>query len=132
MSSKLVMCFGTFDILHPGHLSYFEQAKRYGDRLIVVVGRDSTVLRLKGKLPRHNEQERLAAIQAALPADTAVLGNEGGDFYAIIGEHRPDVIALGYDQKANVDALKERFPDIILVRLKSFEPEKYKSSLLKK
>ncbi|HLC71304.1 MAG TPA: adenylyltransferase/cytidyltransferase family protein, partial [Candidatus Nanoarchaeia archaeon] len=37
---KTVMCFGTFDILHPGHLHYLQQAKKYGDYLMVVIARD--------------------------------------------------------------------------------------------
>ena len=39
---KLVMCAGTFDIVHPGHLYFFSEAKKLGDKLIVVVARDET------------------------------------------------------------------------------------------
>ena len=42
------MAFGTFDLLHPGHEHFLKQAKRYGD-LIVVIARDNTVLKVKGK-----------------------------------------------------------------------------------
>ena len=55
---KKVMCFGTFDKLHPGHLSYLEQAKEYGEYLVVVVARDKRVKKIKGKFPQENEKLR--------------------------------------------------------------------------
>jgi len=44
-----VLAFGTFDILHPGHEFYLKEAKKHGDILDVVVARDSTVEKIKGK-----------------------------------------------------------------------------------
>ena len=43
-----VMAFGTFDVLHPGHHFYLEQARKLGDNLVVVVARDANVKKLKG------------------------------------------------------------------------------------
>ena len=51
---KKVMCAGTFDIIHPGHLYYLSEAKKYGDNLVVVVARDETSKDFKGKKPIHN------------------------------------------------------------------------------
>lgn len=127
---KTVMCFGTFDVLHPGHRSYFQQAKQHGERLVVVVARDSNVARIKGTLPLQGEQTRLEAVSAAPEVDTAVLGNEGGNFYAVIERYSPDIIALGYDQTADSAALQQRFPAVTILRLRAFKPERYKSSLL--
>ena len=65
--------------------------------------------------------------------DEALLGNPG-DKYAVIEQVRPDVICLGYDQKAFVgklgEALMMRGLSVRMVRLKPFHPERYKSSLL--
>jgi FAD synthetase len=44
---RVVMTFGTFDLLHPGHLHYLSEAKKLGDYLITIVARDATVERLK-------------------------------------------------------------------------------------
>ncbi len=44
-----VMCFGTFDILHPGHLYFLRECEKYGDELIVVIARDATVEKVKEK-----------------------------------------------------------------------------------
>jgi len=126
---KTVMVFGTFDLLHRGHINFLKQAKEYGD-LIVVIARDKTVKRVKGKLPKYNESRRLKAILSLNLAATAVLGNLM-DKYAVIVKFRPSVIALGYDQNHFTDRLAEKFKDIKIIRLKSFQPNKYKTSIIK-
>ncbi len=129
---KKVMCTGTFDILHNGHLDYFRQAKQHGDYLIVVVARDSSVIKEKGK-PKHTEQERLAPVKKVKIVDKAILGNEG-DKLKIVEQEKPDVICLGYDQKVDEEKLREtlakRGLNPTIVRVKEYYPEKYKSSLL--
>ena len=77
---KTVLCAGTFDIIHPGHLYLFSEAKKYGDRLVVIVARDSTSEKIKGKKPLHNEMERLEAVRSLSIVDKAVLGKEGNIF----------------------------------------------------
>ena len=131
---KKVMAFGTFDIFHPGHKNYLEQAKRLGKCLIVIVARDKTVKRVKGCWPDNNEEKRLAVVRESGIADKNVLG-ELKDKYAVIKKYAPDVIALGYDQKTNIEKLKNKLIKFKLktkiIRLKSYHPEKYKSSKLK-
>ena len=58
-----------------------------------------------------------------------ILGNEG-DFYKCIADYKPDVIGLGYDQRADENEIKNKFPEIEIKRLEAFEPERNKSSLL--
>ena len=77
---KTVMCAGTFDIIHPGHLYYLSEAKKFGDRLVVVVARASTSQKVKNKISVHNEIERLEAIRSLSIVDKAVLGKEGNIF----------------------------------------------------
>ena len=60
MSRKRVMCCGTFDYLHPGHLSFIAQAAALGDELYVVVARAANVQRIKGHLPAPRDDERRA------------------------------------------------------------------------
>lgn len=99
--------------------------------MIVIVARDRNVKMLKGKLPRHNEQERVESVKAMGLADHVELGHEW-DFFDCLKKHRPDVIGLGYDQKADTEAIQKQFPEIEIVRLKALKPEEYKSSLLKR
>ncbi len=131
---KKILVFGTFDSLHPGHINFFEQAKKLGDYLVAVVARDVTVEKVKGRPPRRNENERLAAVIGSGKVDKALLGNLG-DPYAIIKEVNPNIIALGYDQNSfSRDlpaALKKENLKIKILRLKPYKPEIYKSSIIK-
>lgn len=104
---KLVIAFGTFDFLHYGHLYYLKRAKKLGDKLIVVVSRDDNAFSSKGKRPIHNEKERLKIIKALSCVDSAVLGLKSSSTFEILLKYKPDVIALGYDQKVNVKELKD-------------------------
>ncbi len=130
---KTVMAFGTFDILHPGHINFLRQAKKHG-RLIVVLARDRTVKRLKGKLPLHGEKQRLKAVMGLKLAGIATLGSLT-DKYAAIKKYRPDIIALGYDQKYFTEQLESFINKLKLktkiIRLKPFKPNKYKTSIIK-
>lgn len=132
---KKVMVFGTFDIFHPGHRNFLEQAKKQGDYLIVVVGRDATVEKVKGRKPKNEEKERMRIIQESGLAEEVVLGNLD-DKYAVIEKHKPNVICLGYDQQFFVDGLIQRLKNLGLektevIKLEAFKPEIYKSSKLK-
>lgn len=130
MNNKKVMCFGTFDILHPGHLNYFQQAKKHGNYLIVVIARDKTK-KLQNKLIVFNEKERLKTIQNLEIVDEAVLGNLN-DKLKVIKDKKPNVLCLGYDQPIKIKTLKQEFPLIKIKRMKPYKEHKYKSSLLRK
>ncbi len=132
---KKVMAMGTFDVLHAGHLAYLAQAKRQGDELIVVVARDATVERERGRKPLHDERERLRAVQRVELVDEAVLGN-AGDKLAIVEQIMPDAICLGYDQAVDEHALRQALRErglgqVRILRMRPFKPERYKSSILK-
>ena len=75
---KKVMASGTFDLLHPGHGIYLQEAKNlggYNSKLYVVVARDSTVEKRK-RVPIVGENQRLELIKMLKPVDEAYLGNE--------------------------------------------------------
>ncbi len=125
------MAFGTFDILHPGHIHALKMAKKLCDRLTIILARDATVLKVKGKKPVFNEKTRLKNLKQLNIADKVRLGNLGNKYQVIIDE-KPDVIALGYDQKFFVDNLKNVVnKNVQIVRLKSYKPKLYKSSKIR-
>lgn len=126
--NKKVICAGTFDHLHPGHVDFLKQAKNMGDELTVIVARDETVRRIKGFSPTDNEMLRKNNVENTGVPDAVVLGNLDNDLYHILEELEPDIIALGYDQRVSEDELRKRFPSCRIIRLSSYEPEKYKSS----
>ncbi len=132
---KKVLIFGTFDGLHPGHENFFAQAARLG-QVFVVVARDANVAKIKNRRPHFSERSRLATVAHAGNVFAARLGDPQ-DFLKPVIKIQPNIIALGFDQKTFTPAeLKTKLKKIKLtpkiIRLKSFQPEKYKSSLLLK
>jgi len=128
-----VLVFGTFDHLHPGHLDFFQQAKALGTHLIVGIGRDKVVQRIKGKLPRHDETSRKKAVEDyALANEVLLLSENPGERFSWIKKISPDIIALGYDQAAFTETLSDDLLrhgiHCVIKRLKPFHPEIYKSS----
>ncbi len=101
-----VMASGVFDIIHPGHISYLEQAKSYGDELIVVIANDDTVRRSKHE-PVTPEDMRARIVGALKPVDKAIVGGRG-DLMDTVRYVRPDIIVLGSDQKFSEDELRSK------------------------
>ena len=133
MKSKKIMCFGTFDLVHLGHLDYFKQAKQHGDYLIVVLARDKTK-QDQEKETVFSELERLELIQNLQIVDEAVLGNQG-NHYKIIEEKKPDIICLGYDHPIREKELQEAllkfhlYPEI--KRMGPYQTNKNKTTKIK-
>ncbi|MDP3963396.1 MAG: adenylyltransferase/cytidyltransferase family protein [bacterium] len=130
-----VMCFGTFDLLHPGHLSFLRQAKMLGDFLIVSIARDANVKKIKGTSPLLAERDRRELVANLSMVDQAVFGDRTG-YLSHVLRQKPDIIALGYDQAAYVVQLKKDIAagrlHVKIVRLKPHHPKRYKSALIKK
>lgn len=121
-----VLVFGTFDIIHPAHVIFLKEARKLGEEggeLIVVVALDSSVVKEKGKPPIFSAEERRFLVQALKPVNQAYLGYED-DRLRIIEELKPDLIALGYDQKVDESILKKelarRGVDVEIIRLKRY------------
>ena len=99
---KVVLASGVFDLLHLGHVRFLEEAKRAGGenaKLAVIVARDSTVEKTKGRKPIMSEDQRCALVESLKVVDRTVLGYESLDIGEVIENVKPDVIALGYDQE---------------------------------
>lgn len=124
------MVFGTFDILHPGHIHFLKQAKKLGDFLIVSIAREKNVRKIKGRKPYHSESERKELLSALKFVNKVVVGAKD-DYLKHIIEERPNVIALGYDQKYYTDKLKEKLVErgfrVKVVRLKPYKSQIYKT-----
>ena len=102
-----VMAVAVFDLLHAGHLHYVEQAKGLGDELVVVVAHDDTVRKQKHE-PITSHELRCRMVSGLKPVDTAMVGNPPtSPIFDILDVVKPDIIALGYDQKHSVDAIRE-------------------------
>ncbi len=124
MITMKVLAAGTFDILHPGHYEFLKYAKSLGDELVVVVARDKTVEKLKGRKPIIPEEQRRVMVEALKPVDRAILGSINNMFEPILKE-KPDIIVLGPDQTTfNEEDLEKKLRDLGLktkvVRFKNY------------
>ncbi|MDP6039624.1 MAG: adenylyltransferase/cytidyltransferase family protein, partial [Candidatus Latescibacteria bacterium] len=97
MSVK-VFVSGCFDMLHSGHVAFFQSAAQYGD-LYVAIGADKTVYELKGRTTVNTEEERQFMIQSLACVHTAFISSGSGilDFVPELKEMRPDIFVVNED-----------------------------------
>lgn len=101
--TRRVIAQGTFDIVHTGHVHYFEEAAKQGDELVVIISRRQNPVHQKEPiLPARQRRDLIAALDVV---DVAILGHES-DIFVPIERLDPDVIVLGHDQHHDVDQLK--------------------------
>ena len=94
---RVVFTNGCFDILHAGHVSYLEQAREQGDRLIVAVNGDASVTRLKGPGRPINSVDRRMAVLAGLGAVDWVVSFTEDTPESLITLLKPDILVKGGD-----------------------------------
>src|SRR4051812_23927504 len=93
----IVFTNGVFDLLHPGHVRYLQQARKLGDALIVGVNSDRSVRAIKGSTrPITPEDERAELIAALACVDAAVVFDEDTPS-PLIAALQPDVLVKGAD-----------------------------------
>ncbi|WP_436343954.1 adenylyltransferase/cytidyltransferase family protein [Natronorubrum sp. FCH18a] len=101
--TRTVIAQGTFDIIHPGHVHYLEEAAAMGDELYVIVARKANVDHKEAPIcPATQRRDVVNALEAV---DEAILGHEE-DIFVPIEEIDPDVITLGHDQHHDDDAIE--------------------------
>jgi len=98
---KLVFTNGCFDIIHRGHITYLNEAKKLGDFLIIGLNSDSSVRKLKGESrPVNNQEDRSYVLENLKPVDGVIIFDEDTP-YNLIKELRPDFLVKGGDWKAD-------------------------------
>lgn len=93
-----VFVSGCFDVLHSGHIRFFEEASQYGD-LYVSIGSDKTVAELKHRQTLYNEKERLYMVSAIRYVHQAFIARGHGklDFEQEIKQIKPDIFFVNSD-----------------------------------
>ncbi|NHJ12127.1 MAG: FAD synthase [Candidatus Thorarchaeota archaeon] len=112
MAGRRVLAAGKFDILHLGHLAYLEQARMLaGDdgELIVVIAQDKTIELERGAPPVFPAEQRRRLVESLGIVDRAIVGYDTSDHTRIVADTNPDVVALGYDQYTDIEALETVF-----------------------
>jgi FAD synthetase len=131
-----VLIFGVFDLFHPGHDHFIGESAKLGDELVVVVARDTSVVKRKGRHAEHDEIKRMAAVSGFKYVTQVELSDEVEGKYEVVNRIKPDVIALGHDQHALRDDLQRAMqegiiPEIRLVEISAHEPHKFKTSKIR-
>jgi FAD synthetase len=125
-----VLATGVFNILHPGHLLFLEESKKLGDELIVIVSSDKIAGKIKKGLVLP-EQQRADMVAALKPVDKVFVG-DSEDTMKLLPVIKPDVIALGHDQKVDEDWLLGQTSllklDTQLIRIKGIKKGGFMSS----
>lgn len=91
-----VLIAGNFDVIHPGHIYFLTEASKLGN-VTVVVARDETIKKFKGRVPIFNENERKLILENLKMVEKVILGDQK-DFFAPVLNENPDIIFLGPDQ----------------------------------
>ena len=103
---KRVITFGTFDIVHVGHINILERAKSLGDYLIVGVSSDALNMQKKGRTPVYSESDRVTIISSLRCVDEIFIEHSlelKGDY---IKEHDADLLVMGDDWAGKFDNFK--------------------------
>ena len=129
---KRALVFGTFDIIHRGHISFLRQARRKGRWLIVSVARDSFIREMKDRDPIHTEQERITQLLETGLVREVYLADAQIGTYTTVRRARPEVICFGHDQDALKKDLQQWLDrngmDVPTHTLRSHKAHRYKSS----
>lgn len=109
-----VFVSGCFDVLHSGHVRFFEEASQYGD-LYVSIGSDKTVFELKNRPTLYNEQERLYMVSSLKFVYRAFVASGSGklDFENEIRQIKPDIFFVNEDGHSDE---KQKFVESLGIR----------------
>lgn len=141
-SAVRVLVGGTFDGLHMGHVFLLSFARRRGAALAkklgrsavhlsVVIARDESVRRIKGRLPHHDQTERRRLIGAIGLVDRVFVGS-AKNFIASVRRAKPDLVVLGYDQAGDwEERLRAAGIDARVTRCPSYHGHRLKSSRIR-
>lgn len=117
------MVGGVFNIVHAGHLFFLQEAKKFGDYLIVVVASDVTAVRSK-MYPVFSADKRKEMLEKIKIIDKVIIG-DNIDFLNVVRKEKPDVIVLGHDQKMSEKRIEQETNKIgincQIIRMKKFK-----------
>ncbi len=125
---KKVITYGTFDLLHTGHINILRRAKTLGDYLIVAVSTDEFNT-LKHKEAYHSFEERKQILEAIKYVDEVIGENDWDQKVRDVQEYDIDTFVMGNDWEGEFDFLKEHCEVVYLPRTSGISTTKIKYEL---
>jgi glycerol-3-phosphate cytidylyltransferase len=125
---KRVITYGTFDLLHVGHVNLLRRAKELGDYLVVAVSADSFNTE-KGKQAIYSEDERLAIVSSIRYVDQVILEKTWDQKRSDIAEYNIDLFVMGDDWFGKFDFLKDQSEVVYLPRTKNISTSEIKINI---
>ena len=110
---KRVITYGTFDLLHYGHINILRRAKALGDYLIVAISTDEFNLNEKGKKCYFTYEQRKAMVEAIRYVDLVIPESDWDQKRTDVHEYNADVFVIGDDWKGKFDFLKEEGVEVV-------------------
>ena len=126
----VVFTNGVFDLLHPGHIRYLQDARREGDALVVAVNSDRSVRAIKGPSRPLNPEHERAEVLAGLACVDAVVVFDEDNPQQIISRLQPDVLVKGADVAALASVGRECFESYDVRVLRIAPAEGYSTSVI--
>ncbi|MBU8566617.1 MULTISPECIES: glycerol-3-phosphate cytidylyltransferase [Bacillota] len=127
---KKVITYGTFDLLHTGHINLLRRAKEYGDYLIVAISSDEFNLN-KGKKAYYTFEQRKAILEAIRFVDEVIDENSWDQKIEDVQKHNIDVFVMGDDWKGKFDYLNKYCEVVYLPRTIGISTTQIKTDLKK-
>lgn len=127
---KRILTYGTFDLLHYGHIRLLKRAKELGDYLIVAVSTDE-FNKIKGKKSYHDYETRKKMLEAVRYVDLVIPENNWEQKIQDIKDYKVDVVVMGSDWAGSdkFDYLKDYCELIYLDRTEGISTTKIKKDL---
>lgn len=116
---KTIITFGTYDLLHVGHIRLLSRAKELGDRLVVGVSSDALNFSKKNKYPEFSQQERMEIISMIKGVDQVFLEESLELKAAYLKEYGADILVMGDDWEGKFDHLNSICQVVYLPRTPS-------------
>ncbi len=126
---KRVITYGTFDLLHYGHINLLRRAKALGDYLIVGLSTDQFNWQEKQKKSYFTYEERKAMLEAIRYVDLVIPEETWGQKKADVEKYHADVFVIGDDWKGKFDFLQDQCEVVYLSRTPEISTTKIKTEL---
>lgn len=129
LSMKKVITYGTFDLLHWGHINLLKRAKQLGDYLIVAVSSDE-FNKLKNKKSYHSYENRKMILEAIRYVDEVIPEHNWEQKINDVQEHKIDMFVMGDDWEGQFNFLKPYCEVVYLPRTAGISTTKIKKELV--